>query len=205
MNFTGKKKKIKKGPPHGPHGGEPVLERADEHRRERDQAKLRKNPNYLEQNNMYRREDGRIVQRPGPDNALGTVKFMFPNKHAIYLHDTPSRHLFAEDMRALSHGCIRLEDPHGFALALLVRQSEDPEHHFSSALATGRQSTIQLEEPIPVHLTYQTAWIDGSGDAQFRPDVYGRDAAILEALVSAGLRLEPESAAPKDAEIAALP
>jgi murein L,D-transpeptidase YcbB/YkuD len=150
---------------------------------------LKKDPSYLEQNNMYRRKDGRIVQKPGPKNALGSVKFMFPNRHAIYLHDTPAKSLFSQSMRALSHGCIRLQDPHDLALTLLSLQTAEPERVFARALDSGRTDIIRLEAPVPVHLTYQTAWVGSSGSMQFRSDIYGRDSIILARLVAAGVQL----------------
>ena len=131
-------------------------------------------------------------QPPGPSNALGAVKFMFPNVHNIYLHDTPQKHLFAHDRRAYSHGCIRLAEPFEFAHALLARQEEDPEAYFQRVLRTGAEARIELEEPVPVHLVYRTAFTDAEGRLHTREDVYGRDAAILQALIAAG-------AAPGDA------
>ncbi|MFC7704974.1 murein L,D-transpeptidase [Plastorhodobacter daqingensis] len=128
-------------------------------------------------------------QAPGPQNALGTVKFMFPNKYAIYLHDTPQKNLFGRDMRAFSNGCIRLNDPHAFAYALLAGQVADPEAYFARILATGRETTVPLERPVPIHLDYRTAFVGPDGAITFRRDIYGRDARIFEALTQAGVVL----------------
>ena len=82
---------------------------------------------------------------------------MFPNRHNIYLHDTPHKSLFARERRAFSHGCIRLQDPFDFAYALLAKQEEDPKAFFQRVLATGREATVPLEQNVPVHLIYRTA------------------------------------------------
>lgn len=128
-----------------------------------------------------------LRQPPGPSNALGRVKFMFPNPWAIYLHDTPDKHLFARDSRAYSSGCVRLNDPFDFAYALLARQEEDPRREFHRVLDTGRQERIFLKDPVPVHLDYRTAFTDARGRVQYRRDIYGRDAAIHAALLRAGV------------------
>ncbi|SDY27729.1 L,D-transpeptidase family protein [Citreimonas salinaria] len=128
-------------------------------------------------------------QKPGPENALGTVKFMFPNRYNIYLHDTPAKQLFSRSTRTFSHGCIRLQDPHEFAYALLAPQQEDPERFFQSILQTGRNTTVPLEQNVPVHLDYRTAFTQAKGNVQYREDVYGRDGAIWRALADAGVAL----------------
>ncbi len=123
----------------------------------------------------------RLVQQPGPRNALGRVKFMFPNGHAIYLHDTPSRHLFARGRRSYSHGCVRVQDPLALAGALLADQNWD-----SSAIErvvdSGRTRYVNLEEHLPVLLYYLTARADEQGRVGFRDDLYGRDERLLAAL-----------------------
>lgn len=128
-----------------------------------------------------------LRQPPGPTNSLGRVKFMFPNPWSIYLHDTPDKHLFARDARAYSAGCVRLNDPFDFAYSLLARQEEDPKRAFHRVLDSGRQERIFLKEPVPIHLDYRTAFTDQRGRVQYRPDIYGRDAAIHAALVKAGV------------------
>jgi murein L,D-transpeptidase YcbB/YkuD len=114
---------------------------------------------------------------------------MFPNRHNIYLHDTPQKHLFARESRAFSHGCIRLSDPFDFAYVLLARQTDDPVGIFQSILRTGRETTVVLEQPVPVHLIYRTAFTHAKGKTQYRRDVYGRDAALFDALRAAGVDL----------------
>ncbi len=126
-------------------------------------------------------------QPPGRGNALGVVKFMFPNPYAIYLHDTPSRDLFARETRDFSHGCIRLQDPRDLAYFLLSDQMADPKDYFESIVASGRQTKVELDRPFPVHLVYFTAFTDGDGAMEYRRDIYGRDAVLFGALVDAGV------------------
>jgi len=128
-------------------------------------------------------------QPPSRGNALGLVKFMFPNRHNIYLHDTPHKNLFGRETRAYSHGCVRLADPFDFAYALLAKQTSDPEGFFQDTLATGKETRVDLKEPVPVHLIYRTAFINNKGRTEFRRDVYGRDAKIWRALNDAGVAL----------------
>ncbi|TNC69516.1 L,D-transpeptidase family protein [Rubellimicrobium roseum] len=130
-------------------------------------------------------------QPPGPSNALGVVKFMFPNPWNIYLHDTPAKDLFQREVRAFSHGCIRLADPRGFAYHLLARQSPDPKGVFDSKLQSGAETRVNLDQPIPVHLEYRTAFTTSRGGLQFRRDVYGRDARIWAALEAEGVEAAP--------------
>ena len=126
-------------------------------------------------------------QPPGPRNALGLVKFMFPNRHNIYLHDTPAKSLFEREVRAFSHGCIRLHRPFEFAHALLAPQEDDPEGTFRRILDTGAERRVDLERAVPVHIVYRTAFTDAKGGLHFRADVYGRDALVLEALRAEGV------------------
>ncbi|WP_138465028.1 murein L,D-transpeptidase [Poseidonocella sp. HB161398] len=131
-----------------------------------------------------------LKEPPSTGNALGTVKFMFPNPYNIYLHDTPSKSLFGRETRAFSHGCIRLADPHDFAYTLLAQQTRDPKGFFQSKLATRQETTVRLEHPVPVHIGYRTAFAPaGKGPFQYRRDVYGRDAAVYSALVKAGVSI----------------
>ncbi len=132
---------------------------------------------------------GRIKQRPGSGNALGRVKFMFPNKWSIYLHDTPHKSLFGRDRRAYSHGCVRVQEPFEFAYRLLNAERPDGEEYFHRLLRTGRETYVQFDTHVPVHLTYRTAWVDDAGVDQFRGDVYGRDAKVFAALDAAGVEL----------------
>jgi L,D-transpeptidase YcbB len=130
-----------------------------------------------------------LRQPPSDGNALGKVKFMFPNQYNIYLHDTPSKDLFNRDVRAFSHGCIRLADPIDFAHEIFGVQSDDPEAEFDRLLVTGTESAVSLSEKVPVHLVYFTAWPGARGGMTYRRDVYGRDAAIWDALVAAGVAM----------------
>ncbi|MCY4336872.1 MAG: L,D-transpeptidase family protein [Litoreibacter sp.] len=133
-----------------------------------------------------------MKQPPSRGNALGLVKFMFPNRHNIYLHDTPSKNLFGRDVRAYSHGCVRVHKPFEFAYALLKAQERDPEGFFQSTLNRGKEKRVDLQKPLPVHLAYFTAFVDAKGKPQYRRDVYGRDTRILAALKNAGVT--PEAA-----------
>ncbi len=126
-------------------------------------------------------------QPPSRRNALGLVKFMFPNRHNIYLHDTPQKHLFSRESRAYSHGCVRLAQPFEFAYALLAKQSSDPVSLFKRRLATNTENQVNLETHVPVHLIYRTAFSNSRGQIEFRPDVYGRDAKVWAALERAGV------------------
>ena len=126
---------------------------------------------------------------PSQGNALGLVKFMFPNRHNIYLHDTPAKSLFGREVRAYSHGCVRLADPFDFAYALLAKQTSDPQGVFQGHLSTGRETRVDLRDPVPVHLIYRTAYTQAGGRTQFRRDVYGRDARIWNALAREGVVL----------------
>lgn len=128
-----------------------------------------------------------LRQPPGPRNALGSVKFMFPNRHAIYLHDSPDQHLMEREVRAYSSGCIRLDDPHEFAYHLLARQTDDPVGLFQRVLNTGDETQVDLDVHIPVHLTYLTAWVESDGHIQFRNDIYGRNARLSAAIQSLGV------------------
>lgn len=130
-----------------------------------------------------------LRQPPSDGNALGKVKFMFPNPYNIYLHDTPSKSLFDKDVRAFSHGCIRVADPFDLAYALLALQTETPEADFAAHLKTGRETTVKLDKSVPVHLVYFTAYPTAKGKISYRRDVYGRDAALYRALEEAGVAL----------------
>ncbi len=124
-----------------------------------------------------------IRQRPGPKNALGRIKFMFPNKHAVYLHDTPSRGLFERDTRAFSSGCIRVQHPFEFAELLL----DDPawtKERLLEVVGSRKTTKISLKEPVTVLLLYWTIDANADGDVVFKPDIYDRDPAIIKALNS---------------------
>ncbi len=125
----------------------------------------------------------RLRQKAGRKNALGAVKFMFPNKHNIYLHDTPSKRLFNADQRAFSHGCIRVQDPFTFGEVLLA-----PSGHSRAKMeklhARGKTVRLDLSETVPIHLRYYTAFAGADGDLQFREDIYKQDKIIFNALMT---------------------
>ncbi len=123
-----------------------------------------------------------LRQEPGPLNALGRVKFMLPNIHDVYLHDTPARELFLKDSRTFSSGCIRLEKPLELASRLLQGTPLGESAALSAALVQPGPRTVRLPRPLPVHLLYWTAWVDGDGLLQLRQDIYGRDALLGQAL-----------------------
>jgi murein L,D-transpeptidase YcbB/YkuD len=124
----------------------------------------------------------KIRQMPGADNALGKIKFMFPNPHNIYLHDTPSKELFSRTRRAFSHGCIRVDNALVLATALLAWQPGWPKERIVEAINSGKRMVVSLAEPIPIHLAYITAWANKDGSVHFREDIYGRDALLKNAL-----------------------
>jgi len=134
-----------------------------------------------------------IVQAPGPDNPLGGIKFMFPNEQSVYLHDTPSRALFDRTVRAFSSGCIRIDKPLDLAVLLLDDPQRWSEQQLAEAIAGGRTQTVPVRRTVPVMLLYFTASTTASGELQFRPDLYGRDAPIIAAL-SAPFRFAPVDA-----------
>lgn len=173
--------------------------------------KVQKNPSYLtEQSIRIYRNDGpsrvevapdsiswhllkpknfgyTLVQDPGPLNALGRVKFYFPNNQDIYLHDTPARDLFRKDSRAFSSGCVRVAKALDLAKYLLSHNRESSLSTLDAALQNGKTTEIALAEPIPVHIVYLTAWVDDHGQAHFRDDIY-----TLDGLVDAGQERQRE-------------
>ena len=121
-------------------------------------------------------------QRPGPNNALGRIKFMFPNEHFVFLHDTPSRALFGRAQRAFSSGCIRVERPFELAELLLGDPDNWNAERFDSVVEGGRTTRVNLATPMPILISYLTASLSEDGAARFGPDVYQRDARLLAAL-----------------------
>lgn len=146
-----------------------------------DQAGRRVDPAGIDWAAMGRGIPYALRQEPGPDNALGRIKFMFPNPHMVYLHDTPAKALFERAERSFSSGCIRVEDP--LALASLVL--DDPAWDrpaLEAAIATGETRRIPLDRPLPVLMVYLTSLAEPSGEVRFFRDIYGRDATLLAAL-----------------------
>lgn len=139
---------------------------------------ITKHPGYLEENHMEW-HDGKLRQKPGPWNALGGVKFIFPNAYNMYMHDTPAKTLFNENSRAFSHGCIRVEEPLKMAMFLLEEQEEWNVDRMKNAMIMEQETTVVLKEKIQVHILYFTAFIDEKGKLNFRKDIYGKDQFLL--------------------------
>jgi len=123
-----------------------------------------------------------LRQDPGPKNPLGAVKFLFPNEYDVYIHGTPFHELFERDSRGFSHGCIRIESPVELAEYLLHDPADWSSESLLAAIETGKNLSIRLSDPIPVHILYFTAWVDETGTVHFRDDVYGHDDALARAL-----------------------
>jgi len=169
---------------------------------------LKKNPDYLVEKNIRLfsnwQEDGveldstvidwslvspsemagfKLRQEPGPANALGRVKFVFPNRYSVYLHDTPSKKLFSEQTRSFSHGCIRVSEPEKLAVFLIDGAGREWDRtRVNDLINLGKRKVLRIRPPIPVHITYQTAWVDKDDQIVFNGDVYGRDEKLYNAL-----------------------
>jgi murein L,D-transpeptidase YcbB/YkuD len=145
------------------------------------------NPTFLDPWNIPWRKvtaatfPGHLRQTPGPWNALGRVKFMFPNAFDVYLHDTPDKHLFVRDARTFSSGCIRIQKPLDLAQYLLEEQGWDRDR-ILAAMARSKPLRVELVRSLPVHVLYWTAWVDAEGILQFRDDIYLRDLDLDRAL-----------------------
>ena len=124
-----------------------------------------------------------VYQPPGGGNALGVVKFLFPNKHSVYLHDTPSKSLFNESVRAFSHGCMRVRNPVKLAELVLNKDKGWDKTTVDDLVAKGpEENEVSLDQPIPVHVIYFTAWVADDGEVQTFDDVYGHEKRITLAL-----------------------
>lgn len=167
---------------------------------------LRKDPEYLAKNNMKvigivdgkvqvvdpstvdwtqvsaKNPGYRIVQAEGDGNSLGRIKFMFPNPDAVYLHDTPQKSFFKRQMRALSHGCVRVERPIDLAEFLMKDDPEWTRDKIQKAIASRKNRDVHLPHPVSVHIIYITAWVDEGGRVNFRNDVYGKDSELAAEL-----------------------
>jgi murein L,D-transpeptidase YcbB/YkuD len=125
----------------------------------------------------------KLRQDPGPWNALGRVKFVFPNNHSVYLHDTPTQDLFEQTVRTFSHGCIRVSNPLKLASFCLNQQPGSwSESEISRIMADRDRMVINLKNALPIHITYQTSWLDKNGTIHFSSDIYGRDKRLQDAL-----------------------
>lgn len=142
--------------------------------------KVRRDPGYLARNHYLELGGGQLQQEPGPWNSLGRIKFELPNSFDVYLHDTPTRALFAKTKRTLSHGCIRVEAVKPLALALLGEGWSS--EAIDEAIAAGATRRVDLRESVPVYVVYLTAFVDAGGSVEFRDDVYGRDRRLIAAL-----------------------
>jgi murein L,D-transpeptidase YcbB/YkuD len=146
--------------------------------------KMKADPSYLKKNNMEitGRNDSipEIRQLSGKKNALGQVKFLFPNSYDIYLHDTPDKTLFARKDRALSHGCIRVADAQKLAQYLLRNQNNWTQEKVSAAMKGDKEQSVTVKNPEPVYITYNTAWVDENGKLNFRNDIYGHDKETMD-------------------------
>ncbi|WP_200975977.1 murein L,D-transpeptidase [Echinicola sp. 20G] len=165
--------------------------------------KIKKDPNYLNRNHLkiltysgkevdpsaidWSKTSSKsfpymIRQSPGPHNSLGLAKFIFPNKHNVYIHDTPSKSLFSKDIRAFSHGCIRVQNPERLAEVILEDNKDWGHEEIEAVMHSGKETTVMLKEKIPVVLLYLTFWTDESGNPHIRKDIYERDRRISDAL-----------------------
>jgi murein L,D-transpeptidase YcbB/YkuD len=161
--------------------------------------KLKRDPSYLTRNNMevlsgntvidakgidWNKYTGNIPynirQKPGRNNSLGKIKFLFPNSYSIYLHDTPSKSLFNESSRAFSHGCIRVAEPRELALHLLRDKPDWTADRVDKVLATNQATSIKISPKIPVYIAYFTTWVDNTGALNFRKDIYHLDEKLSE-------------------------
>jgi len=140
---------------------------------------IKRNPGYLARKNMEQ-IGGSIRQRPGPGNALGKVKFIFPNSFNMYFHDTPAKSLFGQDKRAFSHGCIRLSEPQKMAGWLLRNDPQWNTAKIVSAMNQTVEKGVKLKDPVPVFIIYYTAWVDQDGQLNFRDDVYQHDNELMK-------------------------
>lgn len=168
--------------------------------------KLRRDPSYLDRLGYEVAVNGRSVsstsvdwygstnsisvrQPPSSDNALGDLKILFPNAHAIYMHDTPAKSFFKRDMRALSHGCVRLAEPRKMAAALLGISEKDVD----ARIATGKNVPTSVNADIPVYIAYFTAWPNKDGKVEYFGDVYDRDVATMKALAATSKARNPQA------------
>jgi murein L,D-transpeptidase YcbB/YkuD len=133
----------------------------------------------------------RVRQRPGPGNALGQIKFLFPNKHDVYLHDTPSKSLFARAFRAYSHGCVRVQNPMEFADALMANEPSISRASLEAMFGSSER-WVNPDHQIPVHIAYFTIRVDGDGALKSFGDVYGHNAKLIAAMELVRPEIAPE-------------
>jgi murein L,D-transpeptidase YcbB/YkuD len=148
---------------------------------------MKRSPGYIGRHNMeitgYQGGLPVVRQKPGPQNSLGLVKFLFPNSYNIYLHDSPAKSLFNESSRAFSHGCIRVSEPFKLATFLLQNYDNWDEQKIQRAMHSGKEQYVTLKHKIPVFIAYFTSFIDRNGLLNFRKDIYARDEALAKMLI----------------------
>jgi murein L,D-transpeptidase YcbB/YkuD len=145
-----------------------------------------KDKSYLVRNGYVLNDDGGLIQKAGPRSALGKIKFNLTNPFAVYLHDTPSKPLFAKDVRAFSHGCIRVEKPGELANLILQGDRQFPPELIDATIASGDTIETEIGRPVPVFVLYRTAFVGDDGKVQFRNDLYDWDAKLNEMLTPPG-------------------
>jgi murein L,D-transpeptidase YcbB/YkuD len=150
---------------------------------------MKKDPNYLRRNNLEITGHANglpvIRQRPGKDNSLGRVKFLFPNRFNIYFHDTPAKSLFERETRAFSHGCVRLGDPVKLAAWTLRDDKSWTREKILAAMDQSKEKWVKLDRPVPVFIVYFTAWVTKDGLLNFRDDIYNHDKRMAQHLFTA--------------------
>ncbi|MEP7013350.1 MAG: L,D-transpeptidase family protein [Acidobacteriota bacterium] len=144
--------------------------------------KAQRDPTFLTRLGYVSLSEDRLRQKPGPSNALGQFKFVFPSRYGVYLHDTPTRTLFSREFRALSHGCVRVENPFDLAVWALRNDPEWTPEAIRERLDTGKEKQVTLSEAVPVHIGYWTAWAGDDGVLRFGRDVYKQDAELIRRL-----------------------
>jgi murein L,D-transpeptidase YcbB/YkuD len=143
---------------------------------------IKKDKNYLAKHNMEW-NNGQVRQKPGKNNSLGLVKFIFPNSNNIYLHDSPAKSLYGKDSRALSHGCVRVGKPKDLAIEVLKNDPEWTPEKIDAAMHAGTEKWVQLKNKIPVHIGYFTAWVNEQGEIHFYEDIYNKDNQLFDILI----------------------
>jgi murein L,D-transpeptidase YcbB/YkuD len=153
--------------------------------------KGRQDPDYFARHGYEVRGGERLIQPPGPRNPLGHLKFLIPNPFGVYLHDAPARALFRQPVRTYSHGCVRIGNATALAARLLDDMPRWDAAHRRAVLSGWVTHTVHLRTPMPLHVTYQTAWVDEGGAVHFVDDIYGRDEELARALTRPRERPRP--------------
>jgi murein L,D-transpeptidase YcbB/YkuD len=148
--------------------------------------KARRDPSYFPREGFEVLSGSRLRQRPGPKNALGRIKFLFPNRFGVYLHDTSAPSLFGRTQRTFSHGCIRIEKPFELAVWLLRDDPRWTPEAIRAGIDAGGERNVPLPAKVPVHVAYWTAWVGDDGVLRLGPDVYKRDAEVARLLAGEG-------------------